>query len=257
MRDVTDNRTGELEVGESKRGRGRPRKADAMTNAERQAAYRARRRAERVRPMDRAVCDPEALLDVADLEDDMAELRAELDATKAELAEAHETVDELQAAIGELNGELELVKEERNKAFVTNIGLRDELLPLRDRLASLQVRLDVSEADAAKKGKALADERKLRKIAVEEAVQVQGELAVAKKGAAKSVTRNENRETALYAEIKRSSKYYGQTAAGELFPVRILAGGEYIVQGGPGGQYRLKDVWLWAVEAEGKKVRLG
>lgn len=44
MRDVTDNVTGELEVGEVKRGRGRPRKANAMTNAQRQAAYRARRR---------------------------------------------------------------------------------------------------------------------------------------------------------------------------------------------------------------------
>lgn len=46
MRDVTDNQTGGLEVGEVKRGRGRPRKADAMTNAQRQAAYRARRRSE-------------------------------------------------------------------------------------------------------------------------------------------------------------------------------------------------------------------
>ena len=44
MRDVTDNRTGELEMGEVKRGRGRPRKAGALTNAQRQAAYRARQR---------------------------------------------------------------------------------------------------------------------------------------------------------------------------------------------------------------------
>lgn len=44
MRDVTDNRTGELAVGEVKRGRGRPPKSDAMSNADRQRAYRARRR---------------------------------------------------------------------------------------------------------------------------------------------------------------------------------------------------------------------
>jgi chromosome segregation ATPase len=45
MRDVTDKVAGELRSVEQKRGRGRPRKADAMTNAERQAAYRARRKA--------------------------------------------------------------------------------------------------------------------------------------------------------------------------------------------------------------------
>lgn len=105
MRDVTDNRTGELAVGEVKRGRGRPRKPGALSNAERQAAYRARRRTEYVSPMHRPVVDPEALLDVADLEDDMAELRAELDATKAELAEAHETIDEMQRRICELLSE--------------------------------------------------------------------------------------------------------------------------------------------------------
>nr|CUV53502.1 putative bacteriophage protein [Ralstonia solanacearum] len=44
MRDVTDNVTGDLLGAEQRRGRGRPRKAHAMTNAERQAAYRARRK---------------------------------------------------------------------------------------------------------------------------------------------------------------------------------------------------------------------
>lgn len=42
MRDSADNKTGELDVGRQRRGRGRPPKADAMTGAERQAAYRAR-----------------------------------------------------------------------------------------------------------------------------------------------------------------------------------------------------------------------
>lgn len=233
MRDVTDKRTGELEVGEIKRGRGRPRKADAMTNAERQAAYRARRRAERVRPMDRPVYDPEALQDVAELEDDMAELRAELDATNAELAEAHETIDEL----------------------------NDELIPLR----AMKARLDELEGEAELHyGEIVQGLRKQLELAERERNtaflqndQLRVELAAAKKGVAKSVTRNEKQGTSLYAEIKRSSKYYGQTAAGELFRVSVVPGGEYVVQGGPGGQYRLKDVWLWAVEAEGKKVRLG
>ncbi|MGD7108667.1 hypothetical protein [Ralstonia pseudosolanacearum] len=46
MRDVTDNVTVDLPGMEQKRGRGRPRKAHAMTNAERQAAFRARRKAQ-------------------------------------------------------------------------------------------------------------------------------------------------------------------------------------------------------------------
>lgn len=221
MRDVTDNRTGELDV-EVKRGRGRPRKADAMTNAERQAAYRARRRAERVRPMDRPVYDPEALQDVAELEDDMAELQAELVATKAELAEAHET-------IGELNDEL--------------IPLRVAVKRLEEEVAELNQQFIKLDAERA--------------AAVAGELVVRAELAAAKKVAAKSVTRNEKQGTVLYAEIKRSSKYYGQTGAGELFRVGILPLGEYVVQGGPGGQYRLKDVWLWAVQDDGKKVRLG
>ncbi|KND62343.1 hypothetical protein BVER_01821 [Candidatus Burkholderia verschuerenii] len=63
--------------------------------------------------------------------------------------------------------------------------------------------------------------------------------------------------TPLYGEIKKSSKYYGQTKPGALFPVWISCHGEYAVQGGPGGQYRLKDVWIWALDGESKlKTRL-
>jgi hypothetical protein len=54
----------------------------------------------------------------------------------------------------------------------------------------------------------------------------------------------------LYAKIKRTSKYYGQTEPNQLFPVYVAAGpgyGEYIIQGGPGGQYRLSDVNLFVV----------
>lgn len=57
----------------------------------------------------------------------------------------------------------------------------------------------------------------------------------------------------IYARIKRSSKYYGQTAPDELFPVYLEAMGYregYVVQGGPGGQYRLRDVDLYVVENE-------
>lgn len=61
----------------------------------------------------------------------------------------------------------------------------------------------------------------------------------------------------LYAKIKRTSKYYGQGETGALFPVYVVAGGAegYVVQGGPGGQYRLKDVNLFIVD-DGREMRI-
>lgn len=61
----------------------------------------------------------------------------------------------------------------------------------------------------------------------------------------------------IYAKIKRSSKYYGQTERGELFKVHIApqGGWEYVVKGGPGGQYRLSDVNLFVVE-DGQELRI-
>lgn len=55
----------------------------------------------------------------------------------------------------------------------------------------------------------------------------------------------------LLARIRPSSKYYGQSDEGRLFPVAITSSKEYGVVGGPGGQYRLNDVDLFAVFAEG------
>lgn len=54
----------------------------------------------------------------------------------------------------------------------------------------------------------------------------------------------------LLARIRPSSKYYGQSEEGQLFPVAITSPKDYGVVGGPGGQYRLKDVDLFAVFAE-------
>lgn len=51
----------------------------------------------------------------------------------------------------------------------------------------------------------------------------------------------------LFARIRPSSKYYGQGEEGQLFPVVVASNGEYGVTGGPGGQYRLCDVDLFAV----------
>ena len=51
----------------------------------------------------------------------------------------------------------------------------------------------------------------------------------------------------LLARIRPTSKYYGQGDEGTLFPVCIGPAGEYCVLGGPGGQYRLLDVDLFAV----------
>ena len=61
----------------------------------------------------------------------------------------------------------------------------------------------------------------------------------------------------LFAKIKRSSKYYGQGEKGALFEVFVEGGHPeaYLVQGGPGGQYRLADVNLFIVD-EGREVRI-
>lgn len=69
----------------------------------------------------------------------------------------------------------------------------------------------------------------------------------------------------IYAKIKRSSKYYNQNewAAAEPkrwggFPFKVRvdpAYGEYCIQGGPGGQYRMADVNLYVVE-DGRELRI-
>lgn len=67
---------------------------------------------------------------------------------------------------------------------------------------------------------------------------------------------NVNRGQQIYAKIKRTSKYYGQGPKGALFPVFIEHGTyEYVVQGGPGGQYRLRDVSLFVVD-DGHAIRI-
>jgi hypothetical protein len=60
----------------------------------------------------------------------------------------------------------------------------------------------------------------------------------------------------LFAKIKRTSKYAAQAGRHEAFPCRVLPQyGEYCVQGGPGGQYRLQDVSLWVIH-QGKTQRI-
>lgn len=56
----------------------------------------------------------------------------------------------------------------------------------------------------------------------------------------------------LLARIRTTSKYYEQADPGALFPVCIGPAGEYCVLGGPGEQYRLLDVELFAVFDERK-----
>lgn len=51
----------------------------------------------------------------------------------------------------------------------------------------------------------------------------------------------------LLARIRPSSKYFGQSAEGELFPVVVASRDDYGVIGGPGGKYRLCDVDLFVV----------
>ncbi|WP_425287570.1 hypothetical protein [Pseudomonas marincola] len=59
----------------------------------------------------------------------------------------------------------------------------------------------------------------------------------------------------LYALLKKSSEYAHQSD--KLFPVRVGTPpyGDYAVQGGPGGVYRLRDVNFYVIE-DGKQYRL-
>lgn len=61
----------------------------------------------------------------------------------------------------------------------------------------------------------------------------------------------------IYAKIKKSSKYYGQTRLGARFPVHIEHQGEweYTVHGNQ-NYYRLRDVNLFVVGEDGRELRI-
>jgi len=176
MRDVTDNRTGELGGIEVKRGRGRPRKEGALSNAQRQAAYRARRRSESVTPF--VTKTPRLVVDQVDAYD---ECRLEVDALRSELAEAHETIDELndeliplRATVGRLEQDVREMEGYVNGRDREN----DHLVEVHDELVAVRRQLELAEQE---RSKAFAANEKLR-----------AELTAAKKDAAKSVMRNGN-----------------------------------------------------------------
>ncbi|MFV8603754.1 hypothetical protein ACNRDG_05455 [Ralstonia pseudosolanacearum] len=128
MRDVTDNVTVDLPGMEQKRGRGRPRKAHAMTNAERQAAFRARRKAEQ--PSDRSVTVTKKVAEV-DAYDDCQE---QVDALRFELAETVQAHNQVVAQLDEARREKDIawrvMREQRDQAE----ELGRELLQLKKRL---------------------------------------------------------------------------------------------------------------------------
>ncbi|MHA6915884.1 hypothetical protein ACQUJO_22520 [Ralstonia pseudosolanacearum] len=97
MRDVTDSVTGELVWEDQKRGRGRPRKEHALTNAERQAAFRARRKAQQpieVKSVTKCMAVTEMLSDV----DAYDECRLEVEKLCGELEQARRDVRDLQVS---------------------------------------------------------------------------------------------------------------------------------------------------------------
>lgn len=60
----------------------------------------------------------------------------------------------------------------------------------------------------------------------------------------------------LHARIRVDSKYYGQTPAGEIFPVNVVPSrGGYVIRGKP-GDYRSKDVDVFAVVSGGELVQI-
>ncbi len=60
----------------------------------------------------------------------------------------------------------------------------------------------------------------------------------------------------LFAQIKKSSKYYRQAAPGTKFPVLLQEHAcGYVFRGGPGGQYRREDLHIFAA-ADGIEIQL-
>ena len=83
-------------------------------------------------------------------------------------------------------------------------------------------------------------------------VVTEGELAAEQAQEDRANRRRAAAGTPLVASIKSTSKYFGQGKEGARFPVSIQAWDErladaYVVRGGPGGQYRLADVNLFAL----------
>ncbi|GAA7764764.1 hypothetical protein HpMS107_35170 [Helicobacter pylori] len=128
MRDVTDNVTGELDV-EVKRGRGRPRKEGALTNAQRQAAFRARRR-------DNAVTVTKKVIAPVQDVDAYDECRIEVETLRSELAEAREKIMGLSIGI-----------ENKHKAMLRAERERDEALAAAKKGAGKSLAINGSDAD--------------------------------------------------------------------------------------------------------------
>ncbi|WP_322089724.1 hypothetical protein [Burkholderia sp. BCC1999] len=60
----------------------------------------------------------------------------------------------------------------------------------------------------------------------------------------------------IHAKIKRSSKYYGQTLPGAIFPVEINPQRDEYVVHGNNNFYRLRDVNLFVVGDDGSPLRI-
>ncbi|WP_260505026.1 hypothetical protein [Ralstonia pseudosolanacearum] len=121
MRDVTDNVTVDLPGMEQKRGRGRPRKAHAMTNAERQAAYRARRRAQQ--PVDRSVTVTKMPVEV----DAYDECRLEVERLRAELVALRLKAERHEVELNNVFALADLKEDQRQEALAEAEGLRIQL----------------------------------------------------------------------------------------------------------------------------------
>ena len=85
MRNVTNNLAAKPETEQARRGRGRPRKPDAMTGAQRQAAYRERLRAASINVTVTKITQPpaeahDAMQECERLRGELAQARRELDA---------------------------------------------------------------------------------------------------------------------------------------------------------------------------------
>lgn len=162
MRKVTNSPVAQPDAEHARRGRGRPRKPDAMTNAQRQAAYRQRQRAITFNVTVTTNSDPADHIQIlraelSEVRHALVQLRHERDQLSA-AAELHERqASGLRNQLARVEGELSSLKavtagNERGPCFEVML----KLLAMACARKPLKAQLDIRESDVWRNGVASA-----------------------------------------------------------------------------------------------------
>jgi len=142
MRNITNNQPAQPDTEPVRRGRGRPRKPDAMTNAQRQAAYRLRQRAASINV---------TVTKNSDRAHEMEILRAELDQAAAALHERQAAV--LRKQLARAKAELsDLKAATAGNESAPGFEVMLKLLAMACKRKPVKAQLDIRESDVWRDG---------------------------------------------------------------------------------------------------------